>query len=242
MGIRNILKSLAPAVGMNNEGFREKWLEETLLAVPNTSRILDAGAGTQRYRKYCKNLKYVSQDFGQYEGKGDGAALQTGEFEYGQLDIVSDITSIPEPDLSFDAIMCIEVFEHLPDPVQAIKEFSRLLKHNGHLIITAPFCSLTHFAPYHFCSGFNKYWFEKHLAEYGFTNVEITCNGNFFEYVAQEVYRIPSISNRYSESKPNLLELLSIFILQRMLLRFSKRDNGSSELLCFGYHVHARKG
>jgi ubiquinone/menaquinone biosynthesis C-methylase UbiE len=241
MRFKSIFRSLAPAIGMNNESSREKWLEKTLLTIPNTSRILDAGAGTQRYRKYCKHLNYVSQDFGKYDGKGDDSSLQTGEFEYGKLDIISDITSIPEPDASFDAIMCIEVLEHLPDPIQAIKEFSRLLKNNGNLIITAPFCSLTHFAPYHFSSGFNKYWFEKHLTEYGFNIVDISQNGNYFDYIAQEVYRIPSVSSRYSNSKPNLLELLCIFIMQRMLLHFKNRDKGSSELLCFGYHVHARK-
>ncbi len=86
-------------------------------------------------------------DFGEYDGKGDGEALQIGEFDYGKLDIISDITSIPAPDSSFDAIMCIEVLEHLPDPIKAIQEFYRLLKPNGHLLITAPFCSLTLFFP-----------------------------------------------------------------------------------------------
>jgi ubiquinone/menaquinone biosynthesis C-methylase UbiE len=164
-----------------------------------------------------------------------------GEFDYGKLDIVSDIISIPMPDSSFDAIICIEVLEHLPHPIQAIKEFSRLLKPNGHLIITASFCSLTHFAPYHFSSGFNKYWYEKHLAEHEFSAIEVTQNGNFFEYLAQEIYRMPYISSRYTNSKPNPLEFLSILILQRMLLRFSKADKGSAEVLCLGYHVHAKK-
>jgi SAM-dependent methyltransferase len=237
-----MLKSLAPDVGKNNLSSRERWLKDTLLAIPNNSRILDAGAGTQQYRKFCRHLEYVSQDFGDYDGKGDDTALQTGEFDYGTLDIVSDITSIPEPDESFDAILCVEVLEHLPNPVLAIKEFSRLLKPGGHLIITAPFCSLTHFAPYHFSSGFNLYWYERYLAEYGFKDVQISQNGNFFEFLAQEVYRIPSIAGRYSGSKPNPFELFAMFVLQRMLLRFSKKDKGSSELLCFGYHVHARKG
>ena len=31
------------------------------------------------------------------------------------LDIISDITSIPVSDNTFDAVMCIEVFEHLPN-------------------------------------------------------------------------------------------------------------------------------
>ena len=242
MGVIKLLKPLVPAVGRNNASTREKWLEETLLNIPKASRILDAGAGTQQYRKFCNHLNYVSQDFGQYDGTGDDAALQTGEFDYGKLDIISDITSIPEPDSSFDAIMCIEVLEHLPDPVLAIKEFSRLLKPNGHLVITAPFCSFTHFAPYHFSSGFNSYWYDKHLPDNGFKDIEISSNGNFFEFIAQEVHRIPSIANRYSGRKPNLLELFSMFILLRMLTRFSKRDSGSSELLCFGYHVHSRKG
>ena len=163
MGIRNLLKSVRPSVGISNESTRERWLEKALKSIPENSRILDAGAGTQQYRKFCKHLDYVSQDFGEYDGQGDSAGLQMGEFDYGKLDIVSDITSIPEPDSSFDSIMCIEVLEHLPDPVQAIKEFSRLIKPKGHLILTAPFCSLTHFAPYHFSTGFNRYWYEKHL-------------------------------------------------------------------------------
>ncbi|MGA2913324.1 MAG: class I SAM-dependent methyltransferase [Methanoregula sp.] len=72
-------------------------------------------------------------------------------FNTSNLDIVSENTSIPELDASFDAIMCIEVFEHLPEPILAIKEFSRLLKPDGHLILTAPFCCLTHMAAYYFC-------------------------------------------------------------------------------------------
>lgn len=241
MSIKTLLKSLRPSVGISNESVREHWLEKTLGSIPKNSRILDAGAGTQRYRKFCEHLDYVSQDFGEYDGQGDCGGLQTGEFDYGRLDIVSDISSIPQPDSSFDALMCVEVLEHLPYPDRAIKEFSRLVKPNGHLILTAPFCSLTHFSPYHFVTGFNKYWYERHLTENGFKIIRITPNGNFFEYVAQEIDRVPSISKRYANKKPTIFERLCIFIILLMLSRFSKRDNGSSDLLCFGYHVYARK-
>lgn len=241
MKVRHLVRSMRPAVGIANESMRERWLEKTLGSIPQGSRILDAGAGTQLYRKFCAHLNYVSQDFGEYDGKGDSAGLQTGGFNYGHLDIVSDITSIPNPDSSFDAIMCIEVLEHLPDPIQAVREFARLLKPNGYLIVTAPFCSLTHFAPYHFSTGFNKYWYKKHLNDNNFSITEIIANGNFFEYLAQEIYRVPSVSDRYSKDKPHLFELLSMYIIQRMLLRFSNRDHNSSEFLCFGYHVLARK-
>ncbi|HKK12071.1 MAG TPA: hypothetical protein VJ945_04530, partial [Flavobacteriaceae bacterium] len=106
MNIGKFIKSMWLPVGKSNEAARERWIEDILNFIPETSKILDAGAGTQRYRKFCKHLNYVSQDFGKYNGKGDSAGMQTGEFDYGDLDIVSDITNIPEPDLSFDAVMC----------------------------------------------------------------------------------------------------------------------------------------
>lgn len=242
MKLRKYLSNiLRPDVGTSNESTRELWLEKALGSIPAGSRILDAGAGTQRYKRFCGHLNYVSQDFAQYDGKGDSTGLQTGEFDYGKLDIISDITSIPEPDSSFDAIMCVEVFEHLPNPVQAVLEFSRLLKPGGYLIITAPFCSWTHFAPYHFNTGFNRYWYEKHLIDNNFNIVEIASNGNYFEFIAQEIYRISTVSRQYANSEPNMFELLGTLIMLRMLLRFSRYDSGSSEFLCFGYHTFARK-
>lgn len=242
MRFKNLLMAMRPDVGIANESSRERWLEKTIAAVPAGSRILDAGAGTQRYRRFCKHLKYVSQDFGQYDGTGDAAGLQTGEFDYGTIDIVSDITSIPEADASFDAIMCIEVLEHVPNPELAIKELARLLRPGGTLIVTAPFCSFTHFAPYHFCTGFSRYWYEHHMKAHGLVVAEMTPNGNYFEYIAQEMYRIPSMASRYSKSRPGPVGIMSLYLLLRMLRRFSRRDTNSSETLCYGFHVVARKG
>ena len=241
MGLKNFIKAVRPKVGVSNESVREQWLEQALKKIPGGSKILDAGAGTQQYKKFCAHLNYVSQDFAQYDGQGDKSGLQMGEFDYGKLDIVSDITSIPEPDDSFDAIMCIEVLEHLPDPAKAVIEFSRLIKPGGYLIITAPFCSFTHFSPYHFSTGFHKYWYQTHLKENKFEILEITANGNFFEFLAQEIYRTPNISERYSKSKIGLTGMIAAFFLQRKLLKLSRRDSGSSEFACFGYHVVAKK-
>lgn len=232
---------MVPDVGRRNQSERERWLEQVLRRIPSGSRILDAGAGTQRYRKYCQHLQYVSQDFAQYDGQGNGTGLQSKEFDYGNLDIVCDITAIPRPDAYFDAIMCVEVLEHLPEPGKAIQEFSRLLKPGGHLVITAPFCSLTHMAPYHFCTGFSRYWYEKHLEEHRFRIIEIVPNGNFFEYLAQEILRIPYIAEKYALARPHLWEWVSIWWMLRMLYRLSRRDRESAELLCYGYHVYAKK-
>ena len=228
-------------VGTQNESNRIKWLEKTLKKIPKDSKILDAGAGEQQLKKFCSHLNYVSQDFAQYDGTGDSKGLQVGKWDQTQLDIVSDIISIPEPDGSFDVILCTEVFEHLPEPILAIKELSRLLRPDGHLILTAPFCSLTHFSPYHFYTGFNRYFYETNLLAHGFKIIELESNGNFFEYLAQEIRRIPYVANIYTRNKLTILEKLALKIILKMLEKFSKYDKGSEELLHFGCHILAVK-
>ena len=178
-------------VGTTNEAVRVKWIGETLKKIPEGLTILDAGAGESQFKKFCSHLKYIAQDFGEYQGDGE-VGLQTGTWDNSKLDIVSDILSIPLPDHSVDAIMCTEVLEHIPDPLGAIKEFSRLVKPGGYLLITAPFASLTHFAPYHFASGLSRFFYEKHLPDNDFEITDLQLNGNFFEYVAQENRRIKS--------------------------------------------------
>jgi ubiquinone/menaquinone biosynthesis C-methylase UbiE len=217
------------------------WLQEKLAQISAGSRILDAGAGEQKNKVFCKQLDYVAQDFAQYDGKGDARGLQTGVWDQSSLDIVSDIKSIPEPDGSFDAIMCIEVFEHLPDPLAAIREFARLLRPGGQLILTAPFCSLTHLAPYHYYTGFSRYFYDYHLPACGFRVDELVENGNYFEYLAQEVRRIPKVSEQYAKMRPTRLESLVIRLILGMLDRFNANDKGSSELLHYGCLVMATR-
>ena len=232
------------SAGTVNAAVREAWLEKILAAIPSGHRILDAGAGERQFERFCSHLEYVAQDFAQYDGKGDGAGLQTGSWDQSRLDIVSDITAIPEPDRSFDAIMCVEVFEHIPDPLAAIDEFSRLLKPGGRLIITSPFCSLTHFAPYHFYSGFNRYFYERCLGERGFEQITVEANGNFFEFLAQELRRAPSMAAKFSSPWRRVngrVVRLASAVLLRALTAASREDRGSAATLCFGFHVTARK-
>lgn len=227
-------------VGTTNEAVRVKWIGETLKKIPEGLTILDAGAGESQFKKFCSHLKYIAQDFGEYQGDGE-VGLQTGTWDNSKLDIVSDILSIPLPDHSVDAIMCTEVLEHIPDPLGAIKEFSRLVKPGGYLLITAPFASLTHFAPYHFASGLSRFFYEKHLPDNDFEITDLQLNGNFFEYVAQENRRIKAVAAKYADKKINIFQKIIIHLNLLILQSLSKKDKGSSELLCYGIHVFARK-
>lgn len=234
---------IIPRIGgaQDNNDSRRDWVLCELKAISNGKRILDAGAGTQYYRQHCQHLDYVAQDFAAYVPNPNGKGLQNPNWEYGKLDIISDITEIPEPDASFDAILCSEVLEHLPYPIDALKEFSRLLKPGGILIMTAPFCSLTHQAPYFFSTGFSNFYYEKILTDVGFRDIETLPNGSFFKYMAQETHRINSVSKKYTGKALNLYQKIICGLFLRMLAKLDRKDRNSGELLCFGYLVKAIK-
>ena len=218
-----------------NEAVRHQWIRDRLVELPAGGRLLDAGAGEQPYRGDCGHLDYVAQDVGEYDGAGDGVGLQMGSFNFAGLDLVCDVADVPEPDASFDAVLCSEVLEHVPDPTRALDEFARLLKDGGVLLLTAPFCSLTHFAPYHFSTGLSRYWYVHHLERLGFDIVEATPNGNYFDYLDQELSRLPAMARRYAGGVA--FSERRIHRLRRTLRKLSDRRGDSSALLTFGWHI-----
>lgn len=229
--------------GTTNEQYRRQWLKKTLKNLPAGLSILDAGAGERQYQEYCTHLKYVSQDFAEYDGEGDGSGLQMGSWDNNGLDIVSDITDIPVDDGSFDVIMCTEVFEHIPKPLDAMAEFTRILKPGGTLILTAPFAAMTHFAPYFFHSGYSKYFYETTLKEHGYEILEMDFNGNYFQYIAQEMRRTEDIAQQYKlgSSEESIMQRLARHIVIQRLSQIGTKDKKTRELLCNGIHVRARK-
>jgi SAM-dependent methyltransferase len=221
-----------------NEENRQAWLAKVLARVPAGARILDAGAGELRNKALCAHLKYVSQDFCQYDGRGDDSGLQPGAWDTSKIDLVCDITAIPEPDESFDAILCSEVLEHIPEPTRALDEFARLLKPGGVLILTAPFASLVHLAPYHYVTGFSRYWYQYHLPLRGFRIEELSPNGDWFAYCEQELKRLGSMARRYGDWSWPLAYVLGL--LGAVFFRL-RRGEQASDLACFGWHCVAVK-
>jgi SAM-dependent methyltransferase len=237
--MRNIKEIILDFFGINIAGDRARWVKKTLLALPRGLRILDVGAGETPYKKWCRDQSYVAQDFSKYDGSGDGVGLHTGTWDRSNIDIVSDITAIPEPDASFDVVLCTEVLEHVPDPVSAIAECNRLLKKGGIFIITAPFTSMTHFAPYHFCTGFNRYFYEKHLA--GYEIEELAPQGSLSTSLIQQAMLFPRLICQYGGIVLAVLSVpfvIPVIVFARLAAVFEGKSN---ELLCFAYFVRARK-
>ena len=117
----------------------------------------------------------------------------------------------------------------------------RLLRPGGFLIITAPFCSLTHFAPYYYQTGYSHYFYEYWFDELGLDIIEVQWNGNYFEWIAQELRRLPKTSEQYADTNLSIKEKFAIEILLAGLSRLSSAGQDSKQLLCYGLHVFAEK-
>ena len=220
----------------DNSHARESFVKTELIKIPAGRNILDAGCGDQKYRKYCSHLNYYAQDFGGYKvdikktlgSLGLGGRLG---YEYGTLDFTGDIWNIDVESSYFDAVICTEVIEHVAYPIETIKELSRILKPDGKLILTAPSNCLRHMDPFFFTSGFSDRWYEQILPEMGFTIESLVPIGNYYHWMAVEIFRTIR-ANRFSL----ILILPSLFYFA-----FKKSDEISQNTLCMGYHVVAIK-
>lgn len=158
--------------------------------------------------------------------------LQTQGRDTSRIDFVSDITKIPEPDGSFDAILCSEVLEHVPEPTHALDEFTRLLKPDGVLILTAPFSSNVHMAPYHFCTGFSKYWYQHHLEQRGFEIKTLVANGDWYSLLRQEITRLGGMERQRGNWVWPLAYVYGLLGVAYFKIPSKKK---AEDLACFGW-------
>ncbi len=94
-------------------------------------KILDAGCGEGRFSKYFieKNANITSLDISEEYINVIKANIRRGKF------VVGSVTDLPFPKNSFDYIFSVDVLQHVPNINKAIKEFHRVLKINGKVII-----------------------------------------------------------------------------------------------------------
>lgn len=178
--------------GVENEKFRKSWTLGALEEARIKSRriLLDVGAGEGPFKADIQSLGYLyfSHDFGQFDPSPDAPGLQDTEWNYSKTDFTCDVLDIPE-ETSFDVVLCTEVLEHVPDPVATIRKLARLLSPGGRMIVTVPFLSLMHQAPFWFSSGLSPFWFDYWRQQLNLRHVEITVFGDYADLFAQEAHR-----------------------------------------------------
>lgn len=220
----------------NNQLERDDFVQAQLATLPAGAKLLDAGAGSQRYRPACGHLQYFAQDFGQYHSDEkasftDGAGGAEG-YRYGKIDYVGDIWRIAEQDATFDAVLCTEVFEHIPYPLETIREFSRLLRPGGRLILTVPSNCLRHMDPYFFYAGFSDRLLTRALEESGLEVGSIAPVGDYYRWLGVEVARTMRAHS----------PVAWLMLAPALLYYLVKRPTDQSvATLCMGYHVVATK-
>jgi SAM-dependent methyltransferase len=141
---------------------------------PPGTLVLDAGAGTGVYRRLFTHTRYESADF---------AKLST---RYTPLDYVCDLSSLPVEDERFGAVLCTQVFEHLPEPGAVARELFRVLEPGGELVCSAPFAYREHQQPYDFYR-YTRYGLRHVFEAAGFEVDRVVWLEGFFGTIAYQL-------------------------------------------------------
>ncbi len=103
--------------------------------------ILDMGCGSKPYSDIYSNIN------GKYTGI-DLPVSESANKEEKKADVHGSVLELPFKSNSFDTVISLQVLEHVPEPQKMLKEAYRVLKKNGHLILTAPMTWGLHEVPH----------------------------------------------------------------------------------------------
>ena len=131
---------------------REAFVLEALQSLAGTAgsqpRVLDVGCGEAnlhpRLQPLCRSLVGCDVD------ARDVARAARGGGDYR----VAEAAHLPWADHAFDAVLCLEAIEHIVDVAGALREFARVLRPGGALILTCPSANFPFtYDPLHWLAG-----------------------------------------------------------------------------------------
>ena len=153
---------------VGNPQTRDEWIKSkaAALATGRKLKLLDMSAGNKPYEDTFTRAGFM---YSSSEFAGNTELTDTFRGEQGVKDVNAlvhkhtylseDINNTTAPSDHFDVAVLTEVLEHLPEPLEAIRELARVVKSGGHILVTAPFTSGSHQTPYHFSSGYPREWY-----------------------------------------------------------------------------------
>jgi SAM-dependent methyltransferase len=131
-----------------------------------TGKTLDVGCGQRPYEHLVASTKYIGLEI-------DTPAAR----KINKADLYYKGKRFPFRKGSFDSVMVNQVFEHVFNPDEFLREVNRVLKRGGRLLITVPFVWDEHEQPHDYArySSFGLVWI---LSQNGFKILEQKKSGN----------------------------------------------------------------
>lgn len=193
--------------------------------------MLDFGCGPKPYECLFSVDKYVGLEFGE----------SSHDHRDSQIDVLYDGRRIPFADVTFDSVLAVEVFEHVLDLEEILRELHRVMKPNGHMLITMPFAWEEHETPHDY-RRYTSYGIATLLNKQGFEVIDINKSSNYVETCFQiwSAYASQRILPRNRILKPLLFVLVisPLTLLGIILARLLPKDKA----LYLNSIIVARKG
>jgi len=120
-----------------------------------SGRTLDVGCGTKPYKNYFNTTEYI------------GLEIETTPHKKAHADVFYEGGKFPFNDKEFDSVVTNQVFEHVFNPDDFMKEINRVLKPAGKLLMTVPFVWDEHEQPYDF-ARYSSFGIKSILESHGF--------------------------------------------------------------------------
>jgi SAM-dependent methyltransferase len=196
------------------------WLKDAADSLPAEALVLDAGAGNAPYRKLFERARYESADF-----------LAAGKKYKHRPTYVCDLVAIPVEDARFDAAICSQVLEHVPDPPAVLAELHRVLKPGAPLWLSAPLFYQEHQQPFDFFR-YTQFGFRRLAHDAGF---EVRTLERLEGYDATLAYQL-SMASRELPSRMVPLRL-AFGLLARWFARRDVRSPDRTRGMCKNYRV-----
>jgi SAM-dependent methyltransferase len=110
-----------------------------------------------------------------------------GVDQQGRIGVISaDLRRLPFAGSSFDTILCLQVIDDFPDPRTVLREFYRVLRNSGTLLLSVNQQWRVHDEPNDFLR-YTKYGLRSHLGEVGFRVISVDPMGGFWNYLGNRL-------------------------------------------------------
>jgi SAM-dependent methyltransferase len=134
--------------------------------------VLDLGSGNQPYRRLFPDItQYTALDINPHSMN---------------VNLVGNGVALPFQDAVFDSVFSAQTLEYVNNPQQMIAEIARVLRPNGHVLLSMPQSWRLHEEPYDFFR-YTRYGLIHMLEQHGFEPLQIRSQGGVWMTIGQQI-------------------------------------------------------